>query len=208
MNKKTTPSVWDDEPTTASADITSQATESVVAPKETKAKLSKPAAPVKEEPLFDLEGLMTDFPTARELEKFVFDQTGHVLNLKGRSNKFKYQTAMDVLNGAEPDASLIGTENPYLDRNELIPKEELREVPAPEAAILAAGPVVHKFDTRLFPHPDPDWKAQGQNCQVTFKKYSNGGLYSDLKWYGFRMPFLNRAFYSVEVSWVFLISHL
>ena len=49
--------------------------------------------PVSVEPMYDLEGLMTDFPTARELEKFVFDQTGHVLNLKGRSNKFKYQTA-------------------------------------------------------------------------------------------------------------------
>ena len=177
MNKKTTPSVWDDEPATASADITTQVTESPVEPKEIKSKPSKPRAAVKEvevEPLFDLEGLMTDFPTARELEKFVFDQTGHVLNLKGRSNKFKYQTAMDVLNGAEPDPALLGSENPYLDRNELIPKEELREIPAPEAAILAAGPVVHKFDTKLFPHPDPDWKAQGQNCQVTFKKYSNG----------------------------------
>jgi len=58
---------------------------------------------IESEPLYDLEGLMTDFPTARELEKFVFDQTGHVLNLKGRSNKFKYQTAMDVLNGASPE---------------------------------------------------------------------------------------------------------
>jgi len=30
---------------------------------------------------YDLEGLMTDFPTARELERFVFDETGVVLNL-------------------------------------------------------------------------------------------------------------------------------
>ena len=73
-----------------------------------------------QEPLYDLEGLMTDFPTARELEQFVFDQTGHVLNLKGRSNKFKYQTAMDVLNGQTPEQYLIGGENPYLDKNDLI----------------------------------------------------------------------------------------
>ena len=46
---------------------------------------------------FDLEGLMTDFPTARDLERFVFDETGVVLNLKGRANKLKYQIAMDAL---------------------------------------------------------------------------------------------------------------
>ena len=129
-----------------------------------------------EEPLYDLEGLMTDFPTAKELEKFVFDKTGYVLELKGRSNKFKYQTAMDVLNGLAPDDSLLGNENPYLDKNELIPTEELRVLPPLDPKIASAGPVVNKFDTNLFPHPDPDWKAQDQNCTVTFKKYSNGIL--------------------------------
>ena len=175
MNKKTTPSVWDDEVDAASAAVTSEVTP-VEPTKETKPKLSKPKVTFVEdsEPLFDLEGLMTDFPTAKELEKFVFDQTGIVLALKGRSNKFKYATAMDVLNGAEPDPTLLGTENPYLDKNELIPTETLKEVPAPEAAILNAGPVVNKFDTNLFPHPDPDWKAQDMKCTVTFKKYSNG----------------------------------
>ena len=178
MNKKTTPSVWEDEVSeSASADINTQSTE-LPKSKEKTTKLSKPTAPLVNEdnmePLFDLEGLMTDFPTAKELEKFVFDQTGIVLNLKGRSNKFKYATAMEVLNGGEPDPALLGSENPYLDKNELIPTEELRPTPAPEAGIAEAGPVVNKFDTNLFPHPDPDWKAQDQHCSVTFKKYSNG----------------------------------
>lgn len=124
------------------------------------------------EPLYDLEGLMTDFPTARELEQFVFDQTGYVLNLKGRSNKFKYQTAMDVLNGAEPDAALIGRENPYLDKNDLIPVDAMKELPPPPAEI-AGEAVVTRFDSRSFPHPDPDWKAAGQKCDVVFKKYTN-----------------------------------
>ena len=48
---------------------------------------------------FDLDGLMSDFPTAGELQKFVFDQTGITLNLKGRANKVKYQIALDCLNG-------------------------------------------------------------------------------------------------------------
>lgn len=174
MTKKTSPSVWDDEP--ASAEITSQITPQEPV-KEKATKLAKPQHKEVEdiiEPLYDLEGLMTDFPTAKELEKFVFDQTGIVLNLKGRSNKFKYQTAMDVLNGAEPDSALLGTENPYLDKNELIPTEELKPTPDPDPMIARAGPVVNKFDTNLFPHPDPDWRAQDQKATVTFKKYSNG----------------------------------
>ena len=51
---------------------------------------------------------MTDFPTAKELERFVYDETGIVLNLKGRANKLKYQVAMDVLNGVEVDQKFIG----------------------------------------------------------------------------------------------------
>ena len=35
---------------------------------------------------FDIEGLMTDFPTAKDLERFVYEQTGYILNLKGRAN--------------------------------------------------------------------------------------------------------------------------
>ena len=64
---------------------------------------------------FDIDGLMTDFPTAKDLERFVFDETGIVLNLKGRANKLKYQVAMDALNGVEVDAKFIGGDNPYID---------------------------------------------------------------------------------------------
>lgn len=168
MNKKTTaPSPWDTAP--------EESVESAETVKETKPKQ------IKSEPVktvvnhgFDLEGLMTDFPTARELEKFVFDQTGVVLNLKGRSNKLKYQTAMDVLNGEAPPVEYLGSENPYIDKNELIPSDDLKDIPPRDPSILAAGPEVNVFDTNLFPHPDPELKAQGQNCQVRFCKYATG----------------------------------
>jgi len=131
-----------------------------------------PVRSVPTEPLFDLEGLMTDFPTARELEQFVYDQTGYVLNLKGRSNRFKYQTAMDVLNGQTPDDYLLGAENPYLDKNDIIPMDKLRDsFPIPEQ--VTNVPMITMFQTRQFPHPDPDWKAAGQKCDVVFKKYIN-----------------------------------
>jgi len=127
---------------------------------------------VESEPLYDLDGLMTDFPTAKELEKFVFDQTGFVLNLKGRSNKFKYATAMDVLNGANPEDYMLGTENPYLDRNDLIPIDPMKTIP-PIPMDVDGAAIVTRFDSRAFPHPDPDWKASGQKCDVVFKKYTN-----------------------------------
>jgi len=130
---------------------------------------------VEQEPLYDLEGLMTDFPTAKELEKFVFDQTGIVLQLKGRSNKFKYQTAMDVLNGAKPDEALLGNENPYLDKNDLIPVDELKPLP-PRPAEVSDQQCVASFISKTFQHPDPDFKAQGQKCEVVFRKYINGAI--------------------------------
>ena len=123
---------------------------------------------------FDLEGLMTDFPTATDLQRFVYDQTGLALNLKGRSNKFKYQTALDVLNGAVPPADLLGEENPYLDKQELIPEDPLRVLPPRDPAIDAAGAEVTRFGTNVFPHPDPEWRAQDQKAQVVFRKYANG----------------------------------
>ena len=123
---------------------------------------------------YDLEGLMTDFPTATELQKFVYDQTGVVLNLKGRANKVKYQVAMDTLNGTLPATEFLGTENPYVDRNELVPQDPLRELPPRDPEIDAAGAEVTRFATKLFPHPHPEWKAQDQKCHVIFRKYQTG----------------------------------
>jgi hypothetical protein len=176
MNKKTKEaSPWDNSPESI---IESATTESESAPaKETTKPRKEPKKVESEsEPLFDLEGLMTDFPTAKELEQFVYDRTGIVLNLKGRSNKFKYQTAMDVLNGAEPDPSLIGNENPYLSKADLVPVDPIKSEFPKDPSIAGFGPEVNVFDTNLFPHPDPELKAQNQNCQVRFAKYANGAI--------------------------------
>ena len=169
MNKKTKPelSPWGDEPITEEND--QEVVESVKPTKKTKEVKADNV-----EPMFDLEGLMTDFPTAKELEQFVYDRTGIVLNLKGRSNKFKYQTAMDVLNGQNPDPSLLGNENPYLSKADMVPVDPVKELPKNDPTIADAGPEVNKFDSNMFPHPDPELKAQDQKCLVTFRKYANG----------------------------------
>ena len=176
MNKKTEPqaAVWDvaDEVSTAIPPT------ETLSPKETKAKKTSNSTPSQTEPqvhdlAFDMEGLMTDFPTATELQKFVYDSTGVVLNLKGRANKVKYQIALDVLNGNIPPMELLGSENPYLDKNDLIPEEPLGPPPASDPTIKTAGGLVTRFGTNSFPHPDPEWRSEDQKCLVVFRKYAN-----------------------------------
>jgi hypothetical protein len=173
-NDKNKTSVWDLDAQSPVATDTAPATEEL--PKIIKRpQASKPQ--VDPDLLrYDTEGLMTDFPTATELQRFVYDQTGYVLSLKGRSNKFKYQVAMDVLNGGKPPAEVIGTENPYLDKVELIPEEPFKSDFPRDPEIDLAGPEVTRFGTSVFPHPDPEWRARDQKCQVVFRKYMNGTI--------------------------------
>jgi hypothetical protein len=125
-------------------------------------------------PEYDTEGLMTDFPTATDLERFVFDETGVVLSLKGRANKLKYQTAMAVLNGEPVDPKFIGSGNPYLDRADLVPEEPMKELPPRDPEIPARAEVQNEFFTAFVPHSDPEYHARGVKMHCTFRKYKNG----------------------------------
>lgn len=160
-SNSTSDSVWDDapvevEPVKASA---------------------KPAAPKSElHGEYDLEGLMTDFPTAKELERFVFDETGVVLSLKGRANKLKYQVAMDVLNGQEVDPKYIGSDNPYIDKSDMVPVEPLKAIPARDAGLPPESEIQNTFYSPFVPHPDPDYRAQGKKCMCLFRKYKTGEI--------------------------------
>jgi len=151
--------------------------------KETKTKQSKPEPKVKPAaPMatnagdFDIDGLMTDFPTAKELERFVFDETGIVLNLKGRANKLKYQTAMDVLNGVEVDVKFVGGDNPYIDRTELVPVEDLKPVPAKDTQLPDLDQVQNLFVSNGIPHPDFESRMQDKKVSVIFRKYKTGQI--------------------------------
>lgn len=120
---------------------------------------------------YDLEGLMTDFPTATELQRFVFDETGIVLNLKGRANKLKYQVAMDALNGEPIDAAFIGRENPYIDKTDLVPVEPMRELPPRPSTLPNIEETQNVFHSRFVPHPDAEMRANGKRVDVEFRKY-------------------------------------
>ena len=174
MNKNQPPgdsaSIWDDvpevtpkkKPTAKTADTGTVARPAAV------------ATPTTNSPEYDIEGLMTDFPTATDLERFVFDETGVVLSLKGRANKLKYQVAMDVLNGAPVDPKYVGAGNPYLDRADLVPEEPMKELPPRDPDIPDRADVQNEFFTAFVPHSDPDYHARGVKMHCTFRKYKNG----------------------------------
>jgi len=125
---------------------------------------------------YDLDGLMTDFPTAKDLERFVFDETGIVLNLKGRSNKLKYQIAMDVLNGEPVEPGFLGKDNPYLEKTDLVPEEPMKDLPARSAGLPPRTEVQNEFFTAFVPHSDPEYHAQGRKMHCTFRKYRTGEI--------------------------------
>ena len=168
MKKNTNPttvSPWDDVPL--------EPTQPAAPKSQTKAEVIAKAAPAITAE-FDMEGLMTDFPTAKELERFVYDQTGQVLNLKGRANKLKYQVAMDVLNGKAVDDSFQGGDNPYIERGDMVPVEDIKSKPERDASLPEHDHIQNQFVSRLVPHPDQDMRATGRKVDCVFRKYKNG----------------------------------
>jgi hypothetical protein len=173
MNKKipsNEPNPWTDVPVEPGAEPT---VEDTTTPARRAAELNRSPEPA-EQPDFDMEGLMSDFPTATALERFVYDETGIVLNLKGRANKLKYQVAMDVLNGVEVDAKFLGSENPYVDKAEMVPHEELRPIPARDATLPEHDQIQNTFFSPFIPHPDAEMRAQDHKVGCVFRKYRNG----------------------------------
>jgi hypothetical protein len=172
MNKTTptpTPNIWDEAPA-----------EAVPAkPRTPKAErdikdIRESLDPFRASPEYDIEGLMTDFPTATDLERFVFDQTGVVLSLKGRANKLKYQVAMDVLNGEPLDPKFIGEGNPYLDKMDMVPEEPMKTLPPRDPAIPPMSELQNEFFTAFVPHSDAEYHARGVKMHCTFRKYKTG----------------------------------
>jgi hypothetical protein len=149
-------------------------TEPVAVKQQVQAQVAETIQKNRTETEYDLEGLMIDFPTATELERFVYDQTGFTLNLKGRAQKLKYQVAMDVLNGETVDPKFLTGDNPYIDRADLVPVEDLKPVPARDATLPDESEVQNQFYTPFIPHSDGDYRARGKKVHTVFRKYKNG----------------------------------
>jgi hypothetical protein len=125
-------------------------------------------------PEYDLDGLKTDFPTATDLERFVYDQTQVALQLKGLANNLKYDLALKVLNGKDIEPKYLSRENPHLDKNDLVPVEPLKPIPQRDKRLPGTDDIQYLFHEHRFPHTDTDLRALGAYVVVCFRKYKNG----------------------------------
>jgi hypothetical protein len=139
-----------------------------VAPQESKT--------IPQEENYDLEGLKSDFPTAGELELFVYNETKVKLNLKGRSNELKYKVALDVLNGKEVDSKFYTEKDPRLDEKDLVPVDELKPIPDRDATLPPQSEIQHFFHHFNMKHPDATMRAQDAKVITVFRKYTNGAI--------------------------------
>jgi hypothetical protein len=119
---------------------------------------------------FDIDGLKADFPTAPELEKFVFEQTGITLALAGRKNELKYEVALDCLNGKAID-------DKYISGKSMSRKAVDKGIPARDDRLPDRSECQNYFHSFAFPNP-----LKGKHPKVgsddkviiRFRKYFNG----------------------------------
>jgi len=124
---------------------------------------------------YSLEGLKDDFPTALELEKFVFDETRVSLKLKGLAPQKKYEIALAVLKGDDVDLRYITGANPYVDNNDLIPEDPVKPIPKRDPR-LPQRECMSVFHDMAVPHPDYNMRAVDAKVICQFKTYDDGSI--------------------------------
>ena len=72
------------------------------------------------------------------------------------------------------DPRYLGTDNPYVDRADLVPEEPLRPVPERAAGLPPTAQVASTFFSPMIPHPDRESRSRKQQVQCQFRKYRNG----------------------------------
>lgn len=128
--------------------------------------------------LYTQEGLQQDFASTRELEQFVYEETGRALSLKGKSAVVKYAAALAALEGRLEDipAGILTDRNPFVDSADMVPMQELRPVPERDPAIPPGSTQVSSFYTAQLPHPDATENESGHLCDAVFKSYRDGTI--------------------------------
>jgi hypothetical protein len=121
---------------------------------------------------YDIESLKEDLPTAKELAQFVYDKTSISLDLIGKPKADQYLAAKNALEGKKVPAEYISDVNPYVDKKELIPQDELPPLPPRDKDLPAVDSRIHFFGATNMPHPlDPQ---SDRKVQIDFYKYDNG----------------------------------
>ena len=121
---------------------------------------------------YDIAALKEDLPTAKELAQFVYDKTNIALDLVGKPKDEQYQVAKNALEGKKIPSDYQTDLNPYIDRKELIPVDEIKKLPPRPADLPDPGSQVHFFGATNMPHPmDPQ---SDRKVKINFRKYDNG----------------------------------
>jgi hypothetical protein len=121
---------------------------------------------------YDIEALKLDLPNARDLAQFVYDKTQIALDLIGKPKDEQYQVAKNALEGKKIPEAFLTSENPYVDKKDLIPFDELKVLPPRNPDLPPEDSQVHFFGATNMPHPlDPQ---SDKKVSIDFKKYENG----------------------------------
>ena len=121
---------------------------------------------------YDVEALKADLPTAKDLAQFVYDKTQIALDLIGKPKEEQYLVAKNALEGKKIPQDYQTDENPYVDRKELIPVDELKPLPPRSPDLPPETSRVHFFGATNMPHPlDPQ---SDRKVMINFWKYDNG----------------------------------
>lgn len=121
---------------------------------------------------YDIEALKADLPTAKELAQFIYDKVGLSLDFVGKPKEDQYQVAKNALEGKKVPSDYITELNPYIDRKETIPMDELKPLPARPKDLPSEDSQIHFFGATNMPHPtDPQ---SDRKVQINFRKYENG----------------------------------
>lgn len=123
---------------------------------------------------YDIEALQADLPTAKDLAQFVYDKTGVALDLIGKKKEDQYLVAKNILEGKKVPPEFITDENPYVDKKELIPEDELKDLPPRSKDLPPEEQRVHFFGATNMPHPlDPQ---SDRKVAIDFWKYDDGTI--------------------------------
>jgi hypothetical protein len=121
---------------------------------------------------YDIEALKADLPTAKDLAQFVYDKTQIAIDLVGKPKEEQYLVAKNALEGKKIPQEYVTDENPYIDRKELIPVDEMKKIPPRPDDLPPESSRVHFFGATNMPHPlDPQ---SDRKVMINFWKYDNG----------------------------------
>ena len=121
---------------------------------------------------YDIEALKADLPTAKELAQFVYDKTQIAIDLVGKPKDEQYLVAKNALEGKKVPQEYLTDENPYVDRKELIPVDDMKKLPPRGDDLPPETSRVHFFGATNMPHPlDPQ---SDRKVMINFWKYDNG----------------------------------